>query len=353
MPYEIVRYSPEYADQVIDLQTRLWSPDVAVNRAYFEWKYLRNPYVAPPMAHLVLSGGRVVGMRGMFGARWEAGPAPDVFTVPCAGDFVVLPEHRSAALAMRVIAASADDLATLSGEYVFNLTAGAATHLASSLTGWRSIGPIQTATRLDTPADPEDALPFASLDRRHAAATASHGVVLEDGPRPAAMAALIRRLGHDGRIRHVRDAPYLAWRYASPLSRYRFLYSGTPAVDGYLVLRAPAHGWQGQAEIVDWEAATDEVRRRLLAAAVEWGGFPALTIWCATLPAGSIALLQAHGFRLSRPDRATPRTLVGAHPTVLVRPVRNEALPAADWALGGRRLLDIESWDLRMIYQDL
>ena len=42
--YEIVKYDSEYKNQLIGLQKLLWSPDVAVNAAYFEWKYERNPY---------------------------------------------------------------------------------------------------------------------------------------------------------------------------------------------------------------------------------------------------------------------------------------------------------------------
>ena len=43
--YEFVRYQPDLKGQVVELQTHLWSPSLALNTAYFEWKYERNPYL--------------------------------------------------------------------------------------------------------------------------------------------------------------------------------------------------------------------------------------------------------------------------------------------------------------------
>jgi hypothetical protein len=46
------------------------------------------------------------------------------------------------------------------------------------------------------------------------------------------MADLVRRLGHDGRLRHVRDERYLAWRYRNPLYEYRFLVRESDRLEG-------------------------------------------------------------------------------------------------------------------------
>ncbi len=43
MKYEIIKYSLEFKSQVLELQTHLWSPDLALNAAHLEWKYERNP----------------------------------------------------------------------------------------------------------------------------------------------------------------------------------------------------------------------------------------------------------------------------------------------------------------------
>jgi hypothetical protein len=70
---EFVRYQPDLKGQVVELQTHLWSPSLALNTAYFEWKYERNPYLVEPLIYLVMYHGKAIGMRGFFGVQWEGG----------------------------------------------------------------------------------------------------------------------------------------------------------------------------------------------------------------------------------------------------------------------------------------
>ena len=80
--YDIVRYAPEFRDGVLRLQTHLWSPDLAVNDAYFAWKHEQNPFQTAPLVWLALSRGEVVGMRSFFATRWEAGRPPSASRRP-------------------------------------------------------------------------------------------------------------------------------------------------------------------------------------------------------------------------------------------------------------------------------
>jgi hypothetical protein len=98
---------------------------------------------------------------------------------------------------------------------------------------------------------------------------------------------------------------------------------------------------------VDWEATNAQVRADLLQAAIHWGNFPELTIWSATLPDEAKTLLNNTGFE----QRGGEGNLARYLPTVLVRPIRDEMLKD-DWVLADRRLLDVDNWDLRMIYSD-
>src|SRR5262245_28987553 len=98
MSDEILRYTPDFKNAVIELQTHHWSPHRDVNRAYLEWKYERNPFLPGGLVHLALSDGRVVGMRGMIGARWSAGVQGEPFLAPLAGDLVILPDYRDRGL---------------------------------------------------------------------------------------------------------------------------------------------------------------------------------------------------------------------------------------------------------------
>lgn len=159
-PYEIRRYDARLRSQVLDLQGHLWHSDASVNDAYLEWKYYRNPYMDDPVIHVALSKGQVVGMRGVYGAKWEVGNPAQQFIIPCAGDLVVAPDHRDVGLLLKILEAAAIDLATsypvayvkgraqrLPSMYVFSLSAGPASQLASLLTGWRNVGYLEPATR--------------------------------------------------------------------------------------------------------------------------------------------------------------------------------------------------------------
>ena len=372
--YEIVKYTPELRQQVVALQTYLWSPEPDLNGTYFRWKYEENPYLREPLVHLALCEGTVVGMRGMCGARWQVGVPPDTFIGPYADDLVVAPEHRDQGLFTQIMRAALDELAGRGLDYVFNLSAGRPTLLGSLTMGWKSaggVGPIgwrsrRTAVRrrlgavaararflrrsTTTPslfaAAPRDS--FARLDGmdRLVRGNGRDAVSLSRVARPEAMADLVARVSLDGRFRHVRDGTYFAWRFRNPLREYRFLYhSRDDRLDGYMVLQRHRGGRTEpvRVNVVDWEATDARVRRTLLDAALT-GEFAELVIWAATLDAETRELLRERGF--TPIDEADA---IRGVPGLMVRSVRDDVLPG-DWTIGGRRLLDLANWDLRMIY---
>ena len=365
--YEIVRYTPELKPGVLELQAHLWGSDPAVNAAYLEWKYDRNPYIGAPLIRLVLCGGQVVGMWGRYGAKWEIGQPPEAFIGPCVGDLVIAPGHRNRGLLAKIIEVGQDDLADSGFPYAFALSAAAAPRLFLLMAVWRSAGPVETAVRrswgrkardrlrraIRPPADERP--PFCALDRNgvpgHRGAD-SH-VSLEQAPRPAEMAELVERIRSDGRLRQVRDAEYFTWRFQNPLSLYRFLFWADSRLEGYLVLQAPAHRAHRPVSIVDWEATDARARADLLRAAIRWGEFGQLTVWSATLPTETKAILREAGFSVVAIPESVGRAYRerASRPTILVRAARRD-LPAADWAVAGRHLLDPTNWDLRAIYSD-
>jgi hypothetical protein len=389
MTFEIVRYEPKLKSQIFELQRYLWGQDVAVNADYFAWKYERNPYLQTPLIHLALSDGRVVGMRGMYGARWEAGDPGLTFTAPCAGDLVLAPDQRNQGLAAAIIATAVNDLADGEYPYAFNLSAGLATQLGSLASGWRSAGTLavtrrqlhqhslwarfrsragriplarRAANRLKViwrstaPVRPRlrsaERDPFALLDRH--SPDRSSPVSVARAARPEQMAELLDRIGTDGRVRHVRDAAYVAWRYQNPRRTYRFLFWGESRLDGYLVLQAIRHATTQRVSIVDWEAISAEIRGELLRAAIEWGRFAHLATWAESLPAETQSLLGEHGFTAATRPTSLGRAYRDRAPrsNVLVRSLRRESLDQPRWLVAGRDLLALGDWDLRMIYSD-
>jgi GNAT superfamily N-acetyltransferase len=376
MEYEIVKYAPEFKPQVVKLQTHLWGPDIALNSAYLEWKYERNPYMKTPFIHLALRAGDVVGMRGMCGAKWQIGHPTHTFLAPCAGDLVLAPDHRNRGLVAKIMETAVEELANNGYAYVFNFSAGLATQLGSLTTGWRSVGPLDMvrfrglqsrgqgyASSLRFARNILSSLlvpftarkqPFYFLDGNSAKRRRETGryVSVEHVPHPEAMAELVERIGSDGRLRHVRDQEYFVWRFQNPLSRYRFFFWRDTALEGYLVLRTSLQG--KRVSIVDWEATNQKVRADLLQAVIQWGKFNKLVLWTATLPPEVKTLLHNTGFRTLGKTESIGRahSVKAPRPMVLLRAVQQDLLKEGDWVVAQRRLLDLDNWDLRMIYAD-
>jgi GNAT superfamily N-acetyltransferase len=376
--YEIVRYRPDLKAQVLALQTHLWSPDRAINTSYFEWKYEQNPYLKEPLIFLAMHQGEAVGMRGFFGVRWEVGVPAQSFTGLYADDMVIAPAHRNHGLTSRIMYWAFEDLADRGYEYIFNLSAGPTTLLSSVAMGWRSAGGMQpmrwqskqsvVRKRLGSLARKSPALSryIASYRSRHSEQplptlanigeqrrdhlNRDYDVSLYDAPRCNAMAQLVGRLDDGGHIRHVRDADYFRWRFANPLSRYIFLYADTAQLDGYLVLQeyTSSAASQGVVNIVDWEASDPAIKERLLTAAVEIAKSRQIVIWSATLPSSAIALLRKNGFKQEQISKA----MVRSAPELLVRSLCRDYVMGG-WMVAGTPLLDISSWDLRMLYSML
>ena len=365
--YEIVKYRPEFKSQVLELQTYLWSPDLDVNTAYLEWKYEQNPYLSAPLIYVALCAGKVVGMRGMYGAKWQIGNSGQTFLCPCAGDLVIFPDHRNQGLFTKIMRTALDDLAGMNYNYVFNLSSSPVTRLSSLTTGWRSVGRFPTllwraghrviphrlqrnATRRPVFSSPQKQDPFYFLDQN--AAKREHKISprisVEQTPRPEAMAELTERTVNDERIRHVRDQKYFAWRFNNPLSRYRFLYYEGSRLDGYLILQTKFNNTTLRVNIADWEATNLQTRSELLEAALHLGNFDAISIWTATLPDGVQDLLEENGFKVLSEKKGIEQS----RRTILVRPVRDDMLKT-DWIIADIRLLELANWDLRRIYSDV
>lgn len=162
------------------------------------------------------------------------------------------------------------------------------------------------------------------------------------------MARLVARLPYDGRFRMVRDERFFTWRYTCPLHDYRFLYATDPdGLAGFLVLErgVSERANSTRVNIADWEARTPEVLERLLVTALDWLRPEELVCWTGTLAPERITCLNRLGFEPVDQEQ-TARGL----PCVLVWPLTSES---ESLQIGGRSLLDLASWDLRMAYTSM
>lgn len=366
--YQVVRYSSEYRNEVLELVKPLWGPDRDRNQAYFEWKYENNPYQSEILIYLATSHGEPVGMRGFIGSRWESGWPRAETLMLCAEDLVVLPEHRNHGVFRTITEAAFADLSERFQGFALSLSAGVVAQLGSLTMGWKSSTGMEplgrdasSHRRMESMLGRLKRVPIlgslarmpwfnrpARFDRLDESTAGSGSIRIERDPDPNAMASLIERLPYDGRIRHVRDARYFSWRFSSPLREYRFLYAGRP-LDGYLVLHRSL-SVPGQVRpiwVSDCEGASQDVVRALVGAAVAGGRFPSIQAWGAALPSEAKAALLANGFvplNRSWTNQGSRRALI--------RPFKGVPTEV-DWKLSGRDVREPASWDFRMLYSML
>lgn len=370
MSSRIVPYSAEHKPLVVELARHLWSPDPRLNERYLDWKFHQNPYIREPLIYLAFVGDKLAGMRGAFGSLWEVGNPAEFFALPYADDLVIDPAFRRQGLHRVIMTFALRDLAGRGYPYVVSLSAGRVTAGASMNMRWRNAGKVRALyrrtlrkTAADFLTDRARPLPllwrwadnlsalsgrsgdhlFDRLDARFSAPDQSRDAgspFVQRTPLIREMSQLVARLPRDGRIRHVRDETFFAWRFGNPLYDYRFLYIGRERLRGYVVLQRSPFFIGERASIVDWEAESDLIRAELLAAVIEYGRFPELCIWQLGASSAAAQLVDRLGFKPLRRHYEK---------SVLVRSASDDKLDAP-WMLDGRPLDNADQWDLRMIY---
>jgi len=372
---EIVPFDPSLKDELVEFRRRSYETGFPESRDYLEWKYEQNPYIPVPIYYIARAGGRIVGMRGVYGTCWEHDRAANATVLPAADDWAVDPEYRNRGVASAIMREATEDLAKRGYPYALNTSGGRITIVASLAAGWRSASALEPVVRRSRNENIRSVVrarlrgkrgawrfvrsnsanirsseePFRRMDQMDAVRGRLPGsmIVADKNPRIEAMAALIARMPYDGRIRHVRGTRYLTWRYKNPTRQHRFLYHERDGqLDGYLVLARwpdcqlptlPFH-------IVDWEGTDDVVRADLLRCAVNTAQIAELGMWTAGLSHESRAVLDEAGFVKTDLDQRER-----GMPCILVKQLGRET-PITTWSFGDGSILDAKRWDMRMIY---
>jgi GNAT superfamily N-acetyltransferase len=344
-PYEILRYAPSHAKEVARLRALL-SPsyDPAEAAALLDWKYARNPYLPEPLIYLALCDGKIVAMRGFYGALWEIGGERRV--IPCAGDLIVAPEHRDKGVITRIMRVAEADLAARGFSHIFGLSGGPVTTMSALAQGFKRIAGAREHYLYSHPSPGQSAEPFAAFDRAGGLSRlklALRGIRRAAAPDIEAMAALIARLPGKTGLRHVRDAAYLDWRYRNPIVTFRFLYSRRRPhgrLDGYLVLAAQNGQPNMPVFILDWEGESSLIKRRLLRSAVACGVFGTFALWGFGYDDADLQTAQECDFV---PETETGVRGLNVSVSIMVKPLA----PVPD-----DPVLDPARWDFRMLYSD-
>jgi len=359
---ETIPYRAELREEVAELHARSFGGDPAASARYIRWKYEESSYIAEPLLYLARVGTRVVGMRGAYATVWDVPGAARPLVLPCFGDTVVDASYTSRGVFAALMEFALGDLSRRRFPYALNLGATPVTLLNSLATGWRAVGrpivlrrlsfgrrahdraaavpalrrtyrKLRTATAAGQAA-PRGGDPFTRFD----ASAHSDDLTLAREPLPEAMAALAAETACRDRLRPAADASYLRWRFADPWAAHRFVFAHDDrGLAAYLVLRGIA-GHSGVV-VVDWQARSPTLLRRLLTTAVTAGRWPETAVWSGRSEPGGLDPFLREGFATTPASRAAG---------VLVRST-TLAQPNAAWRLDGIDLLDERSWELRLL----
>jgi GNAT superfamily N-acetyltransferase len=361
MAYEIVAYAQEHEAAVAELERILWNGDTATNVAHLRWKYRATPLFEHCFLFVALDAGRVVGVRGLVGGRWQArrdqSEEPVEFTLLSGADLVIAPEHRGSGLYRQLTEAALERVDSATYALALTFSASPANRLASLASGWRQAFTIERCVRDASPGWRRrlagvlglgrDAVEhFERLGERRRDTRVGR-VSMQHRPRAADMAQLVARVPWDGRIRQVRDEAFFAWRFDGPLAVNRFLYCDDGGLlRGYLVIQAKRQR-PGLVVVIDFEADDAEVLTELVEAACVWASDARIELWTAGMRAAAGDVLDRSGFRA----REAARGVGSGGPALLVRTLDGSAADSLQ-SRSGRRIAEHGDWDLRPVYSD-
>ncbi len=292
MDYEIVRYSRALMPQLAELRSSVWGRSRADNLAYLNWKYEQNPYLDEPVLHVALAAGRAVGMRGIFGTRWQFGSSRSL-VIPEAADFIIDRDHRGRWLDQRLVEFGRQELAEKGYPFLICTNAQPAMRHLRMIAGARRAAAYQNychgefSPPVESRYEASDRRMNLLMRARHCvgrklrrlkkivtfqqfdkwAASAERPFVATTTAPLGQVSELAAQFRDSAPIQHLRDERFYRWKLRNPHSDYRFLfYQRGTSPAGFLLLQQNVLG--GATSIVDWATSTTDIWVELLRAVV-------------------------------------------------------------------------------------
>ncbi|MFC7097591.1 GNAT family N-acetyltransferase [Halobaculum marinum] len=228
--YAVRLFEPSDRDDYLALHRRVLDGG---SEAWFDWKYVDNPYTDHVAVVVATDGTRVVGTKSGMG--FEVARGGERFLALQPGDTMVHPDHRRRGIYSRMTEYMKSAYATAPQALFFNYP-NYATLPGSLKHGWREVGEVTTRYRVANPAALAgvDAGRFdAALDRlartvadgllrlpRLGTRVADRFLVRRHDDVPVGTLADLYRSAVPDTLHVVRDETYLDWRYDNPQWEY-------------------------------------------------------------------------------------------------------------------------------------
>lgn len=255
------KYSPEYKQQVLDLESSLWHFDDEKKLMYFNWKYEDNPYTDSPEAYIALDGDRVVAFRGYFVNQCRIDKY--VFNIAGAGDTVTNPNYRRLGLFHKLNVLSYEAMQN-SGKFpiCFSSSSGGKTLNSNLALGMKPMCSRKHYFRLNLKGIVSSLFNKKENIIETEQYQNNQKFVLSLTCRSHDMASVPFEYKY---ISHIHDETYYNYRYRNPLAKYVFLYmyDARNQLKAYIVLLAMG---QNRYDLIDFNGKDNDLRQLL-----NWG----------------------------------------------------------------------------------
>lgn len=350
--YEIVHFRPELTDGVLQVLSYLWGESAEENLAYFQWKYVDNPYTENALGIIALHKNQVVGFRGYFATRWKITQSSREMIILCPGDTCVHPDHRRMNLSFAMGQTAMEDYAQKYSIFL-NFSSN-----KNSVPGYLKMGfsPLINKKYMNQYTFPGMIRFILSFQKNKESKELSlpfgdYGdIEVSDQPKPQDMAAVISGQEILGKkIQLIQDEAFFRWRFHNKRKKYVFYYfRKNHKITGYAVIRGIPKN--GRGFIIDYSAEDTATLEKTISFPIKNRHFNVMSIITYSVEDKMTPLLMRLKFKRNSVLGMLGKKVQGEWP-LFVRPVKRN-LSDKDFFIDGLDIRGIDSWSLKEICSD-
>ena len=255
------KYSPEYKQQVLDLESSLWHFDDEMKLKYFNWKYEDNPYTDSPEAYIALDGDKVVAFRGFLPQQFCYGDSN--FILAACADTVTHPDYRRMGLFKNVTSFAIEEMSKNPSILVStNSSSGGPTLMGYVAVGWKPMCARKHLFRFSIKGIIHTFFHKKTEVSETEEYIRKQKYILSSDCRSHDMSTVPFEYKY---ISHIHDETYIRYRYSNPIAKYIFLYKYDEKdnLNAYIALLSMGNN---KFDIIDFNGPVQDIKQLL-----DWG----------------------------------------------------------------------------------